>query len=295
MHRGQDLSPLESVWRRAADGQAIFQSFGFARHWAVCFAAEAELCIGWREHPPAIVPLARRHHTWGLIGEGLFDYQDVIGAAGRDAADWAAGQTRGPIQVTGVPAATPHGDFWQHIGLRPQPFAAALVRAAGADSDLARQHPRQQRRWEAAKVHLEELEAAPERRRHLDWLLERKAQALAAKGESNVLGRREAGWVQRMVEHETRQAELWALRRGGDTLAGLLCWKSATIRYAYTIAYDASFAALSPGILALYALLRHTMREGCGFNFLTGEQEFKLRFATGRDALLRYASLHPTP
>jgi CelD/BcsL family acetyltransferase involved in cellulose biosynthesis len=285
---------LAAVWGEAARGQSIFQSFAFARQWAMCFASEAEACIGWREQPPAIVPLARRHDGWSLIGEGLFDYQDVVGAADGDAAAWAAEQIGGCMQVTGVPAATPHAAFWRQLGLEPRTFASAPIRAAGDESDLPRQHPRQQRRWLAAGAEMVKLEVAAERHGHLDWLLERKAEALAAQGRANVLGGSEARWLHGMVEYEPGVSELWTLRRGGDTLAGLLCWKSAAFRYAYTIAYDARFAALSPGVLALYALLRHTMREGCGFNFLTGEQEFKLRFATGRESLLRYASHHAT-
>lgn len=290
MQEGWDLEPLGRVWERAAGGQSIFQSFSFARHWAAGFGREAELRVGWQEDPPAVVPLARRAGPWGLVGEGLFDYLDVIGAAGRAAADWVMEQTGGQLQISGVPQANPHAAFWGGLPLAAQPFAAAPVRAAGPEGDLVRQHPRQQRRWLAAGVELVRVEAAGERRRHLAWMLEHKAGGLAARAQANVLGAAEAGWLERMVEREPGVSELWALRRGGDTLAGLLCWLAPALRYAYTIAYEPLAAALSPGILALYALLRHTMREGRGFNFLTGEQDFKLRFATGREPLLRYAS-----
>ncbi|HET9785276.1 MAG TPA: GNAT family N-acetyltransferase [Terriglobales bacterium] len=230
-----------------------------------------------------------------MIGEGLFDYQDVIGQPGREAAEWASGQCESRLQVTGVPVESSQGKFWRQLGVEAQTYSSAPIRRAGAEADLPRQHPRQQRRWQAAGARLEPTEGARERHCFLDWLLEQKAHGLAAQGRENVLGAAETRWLHAMVAAEPEAAELWSLRRNGEALAGLLCWSSSAMRYAYTVAYDAQFAELSPGVLALYALLRHTMREGRGFNFLTGEQEFKLRFATGREPLLRYASHHPTP
>jgi len=285
---------LEEVWRRAAADQTVFQGFTFARHWAACFADQTEMRVGWSENPAAVVPLVRRGGMWSLIGEGLFDYQDVIGRPGTEAALWTREQTDGHLQVTGVPEGTGQHKFWQQSGMEARQFSCAPTRVAGAESELPQEHPRQQRRWQAAGAQLEKVEGRGGRLRHLDWLLEHKAQGLAAQARENVLDAGARRWLGAMVESELDLAELWSLRRAGETLAGILCWRSAAVRYAYTIAYDARFAALSPGVLALYALLRQTMREGRGFNFLTGEQEFKLRFATGRETLLRYASFHPT-
>lgn len=292
-HGDANLAPLAAVWQaaEAAGSPSVFQTYAFARPWAACFADEAEIAIGWRACPPVIIPLARRAGHWSLLGEGLFDYQDLVGTAGpdvqADAARWLASQWDAPVSITGVPAASPWRGLWRRSGLSEKRYAAVPVRAADGN-DLAAEHPRVERRWQAAGAALTAVTAPADRRRMLAWLLERKAAALEAKGERNVLGPKECRWMLRMVEQEPAVAELWQLRRRGDVLAGLLCWLTPQVRYAYTIAYEPEAAAISPGVLALYALLRHTRREGRAFNFLTGEQAFKQRFATAREELLHY-------
>ncbi|MGH9413212.1 MAG: GNAT family N-acetyltransferase [Terriglobales bacterium] len=297
LHCDADLAPLAPVWHTAerVGAYSVFQSFAFARHWAACFGTEAEISIGWSAAPPIIVPLVRRHQYWSLLGEGLFDYQDLVGPADgvsqAEAAAWAAERVQTAATFTGVPASSAWRNFWHALGLNATPFAAVPLRPAGDDS-LAQEHARLERRWQKAHVQLCCLDDRLERRRALTWLLQRKAEALAAKGQDNVLGETEYRWMVAMVEHEAHTAELWQLRRAGAVLAGLLCWRTSRLRYAYTIAYDPAAAALSPGILALYALLRQTMREGRIFSFLTGEQAFKQRFATQCDRLLRYQNDH---
>ncbi len=291
-HRDPDLAGLEGVWRAAtaAGSGSVFQEYAFARHWAKVFAPEAEIAVWTSRHAPLVLPLAIRDGRLGLIGEGLFDYLDLIGGAApeveRDAAEAALGLGWRASRFTGVPEGSRHDAFWRALAAEAHPYSAAPVRAAGGS--WGREHARTARRWAAAKVALARAHGAGERLRLLAWLLDHKARELAARGQTNVLGRLEQAWLTAMVEQEPELAELWALRRDGETLAALLCWRGAQVRYAYTISYAPEAAALSPGVLALYGVLRHTMHEGRSFNFLTGEQEFKLRFATHREPLLRY-------
>ncbi|MGH9394473.1 MAG: GNAT family N-acetyltransferase, partial [Terriglobales bacterium] len=154
--------------------------------------------------------------------------------------------------------------------------------------DLGREHRRLAQRWEAAGVALRQPATDRERLELLQWLLEQKRQACTGRGEHNALGTREQAWLEAMVAQERTLAELWSLTRGGERAAALLCWRTAAVRYGYTIGYNPRMAALSPGVLVLFAVLRQTMKEGRAFNFLTGEQAYKLRFATHRDVLLRF-------
>ncbi len=291
-HRDPGLAGLEGAWRAASSAGpgSVFQEYAFARQWARTFACEAEIAVWANNDPPLIVPLAIRAGRLGLIGEGLFDYLDVIGGgspdAGCEAAEAALALDWRASRFTGIPAGSPHEGFWRALAGAALPFAAAPVRASG--SGLDREHPRIARRWAATRVTVALAEAPAARRRRLAWLLDHKARELATRGMANVLGRLEQAWLVAMVEQEPRLSELWELQRGGDTLAALLCWRGQRVRYAYTISYEPRAAALSPGVLALYGVLRHTMSEGRSFNFLTGEQEFKLRFATHREQLLRY-------
>jgi Acetyltransferase (GNAT) domain len=291
-HRDPDLAGLEGAWRAAgaAGSGSVFQEFAFSRRWAQIVGREAEIAVWTSRDAPLVVPLAIRGGRLGLIGEGLFDYLDLIGGRAREAENEAAEAAHSLVwrkgRSTGIPEASLHHGFWRRLAGAARPYSAAPVRAAGGD--LEREHARAAWRWAKAGAELTRAEDGDARRRLLAWLLDRKARGLAARGQASVIGRLEQAWIVAMVEHEACFAELWELRRRGERLAALLCWRDARTRYAYTIAYDPGAAALSPGVLALYGVLRHTMKEGRCFNFLTGEQAFKLRFATHRERLLRY-------
>jgi len=278
-HCDPDLGPLAEVWElaTAASPGSVFQSFDFARHWATCFADSVEFQIAWRSDPPAVVPFMVREGRLGLVGDGLFDYLDLVGQAESGFPDLPSRRAR----FTGIPAASRYASFWG--AMAAEPFSAAPVRAPLGDLD--REHPRAARRYEAARVELHLAMHAGERLRLLEWLLARKTQAC---GSANVLGGHEQRWLCAMVELAPQVSEVWHLTQRGETLAALLCWRAPRVRYGYTIGFDPRWAALSPGILVLYAVLRHTMKEGRSFNFLTGEQAYKLRFATHCEPLLRY-------
>lgn len=127
----------------------------------------------------------------------------------------------------------------------------------------------------------------------LQWILQQKERALQAREQDNVLDECAVRWLQAMVAHEPTMTELWQLHRGDETIAGLLSWRSTPVRYAYTISYRRDAAAMSPGILLLYGILCDSVAEGLQFDFLTGEQPFKLRFADARRRLLRLRKRRP--
>jgi len=279
IHRDPDLGRLQSLWQAAAARHAasVFQTWPLARHWAAAHARDVEFQILCHETPAAVVPWVRRDGTWSLLGEGLFDYLDFIG--GPPLPHLAL---PGPLRVTGVPEATPFRAAWHALGARATPFAAAPVRVPGVDP--AHQHKRTAHRFTTAGVELRREDEPRARNGLLDFLFARKAEQFG----DAVLDSPARRWLLAMVEGEPQISELWSLRRSGQTIAGLLCWNSPAVRYAYTVAYDPNFAPLSPGILAMFAILRHTMTEGKTFNFLVGEHGFKQRFATGRESLLRF-------
>lgn len=290
-----DLSPLQPLWEHAAGAGApcVFRSFALARSWARAFAPEIEVRILVAEGVPVILPFVLRNGQLGLIGEGLFDYQDLCGDPGAFTPElqvesrWlASGWKWNRVQITGVPAASPSGDYWNSWAGR-QDFASAPRRPAQAPP-LPRQHPRYARRWRRAvamgiRLH---CETAPAKRRAvLHWLLERKAEHF---GTSNVLQPLACRWLETMVENEPDMAELWSLRSGDEILSALLCWRGVAARSAYTISYDQRAAELSPGVLLLYAVVCRCGEERMDFDFLTGEQSFKQHFATEATRLLRF-------
>lgn len=299
LHQDPDLSALQSVWERAqrAGAPCVFRSFAMARHWARAFADIAEVLILVGRDARVILPFALQGAQLQLIGEGLFDYQDVCGsAASLDSALWAdawrqmASFRWDGLYITGVPESSDFLRFWQ-TKATPTVFARALQRSALAPP-LPAQHRRYARRWRKAReqgVNLRLETESRDRNEILHWLLDHKA---ARFGAGNVLDLRARRWLEAMVQHERDLAELWSLRQNGRILSGLLCWKfplasQSAVRYAYTISYDQQAAELSPGVLLLYAVVCRSGEEGMGFDFLTGEQPFKQHFATSHCRLLR--------
>ncbi|HXR98412.1 MAG TPA: GNAT family N-acetyltransferase [Terriglobales bacterium] len=284
------VGKIEGLWGQAwrAGPATVFQTFDFARHWMATFS-QAEVEIWVHTTSSLVLPLARRDGTVSLVGEGLFDYCDLIGPApyGTDgpvlqqAAEIVMAGNARP-RATGVRADSRFSDFWRRLG-EGRYFSAAPQRPADAG---ALGHTRIARRWQRAEhagVRAHEETEMRERRATLDWILERKQHHPA-----NMLGELERQWIETVVEHSPHLAEVWSLRRGEHIMSGLLCWRCPPTRYCYTIAHEPSDAALSPGILLLYFVVNRSMSSGWDIDFLTGEQAFKLRFATRRQPLHRY-------
>ncbi|MGH9416741.1 MAG: GNAT family N-acetyltransferase [Terriglobales bacterium] len=284
---------LAQCWQRcldAAPAPTPFQTWPFVRRWLDVFGPELEPRFYFHPGPPLLLPLVAWRGEVRFAGHGLFDYLDLIGAPHPALEVEAAALLTSPpgraVHVRGVPAASPFRHCWRALAPLARPFATAPWRPAGPAAAVGSVHLRA--RWRHARLELRPVTEPGARRRALDWLLHHKAEALAARGVANVLGAPEARWLLAMVEAEPATAELWLLRRDETTLSALLAFAMPRVRFAYTIAYDRQAASLSPGLLLLYALVCRSMDERRDFNFLTGEQAFKLRLATGRDQLMCY-------
>lgn len=295
-YSGPDLSPLAQLWEAAFRRcpLTVFQTFTFAHRWAEIFARECDMQV-WSDGE-LLIPLASREGELWPLGEGLFDYVDLVGTTGdlHRAAEWIAGQAWSSLQITGVRASSPFAPFWRELAGEGEAFTAAphrLPDTADPAGGLEAEHRRAASRWRRAQAQgavCERLDEPTARARLLTWMLERKSERLAAHGTANVLGSREQRWLERMITAEPQLSELWRLRLRQRPIAGLLCWLHAGTRYAYTICHDPEFNLISPGILLLFAVLRFTMEERLRFDFLTGEQAFKQRFATHREPLWRF-------
>ena len=301
---GSDLSALQTVWEAAAAAArpTVFQHFAFARHWARAFAdtAETRIWVSTGDSPaPLLVPLVLRESRLSLLGDGLFDYLALVGVGRRwqlqEAAERVLGERWSEMNISGVRPDPVQAAFWHSLDAEAEPFAAAPQRhpppGGNAVPLLEREHPRLLSRWRRARregCYLRQETELRLRLELLDWLLAQKNRRCAAQGVTNVLGAREQHWLRLMVEHEPQLAELWSWRDQNGPLSALLCWRTARVRYAYTIGYGTRAPERSPGILLLFALLRRTMEAGQSFDFLTGEQAFKRRLATCCQPLLRY-------
>lgn len=289
------LEPIEPLWRSAferAPGH-FFQRFEPSLHWARIYAAEGNLRVWTHASEPALAAFTVRDGQLALLGQGLFDYVDLVGAASPAAQQQLARQLLEweewrQFEATGVPADSPFTSFWQALQAESSFFSAAPLLLH--PDRLRPGHGRAARRLRQCRQagwELQQVGQGAERQALLHWILEQKQQALQASGGRNVLDEAAVQWLRAMVTHAPELAELWRLHRDGEAAAGLLCWRSTPVRYAYTISYRSDAAAMSPGVLLLYGVLCDSAAQGLCFDFLTGEQPFKLRFSDARRSLLR--------
>lgn len=325
VHTAPDLSPLAAVWARAAQPQpaSCFQSFAFAQCWARIYGGQARILVLHSAAPAWVLPFAVRQGALSMLGHGLFDYADVVGAPA--VAEAARAQARGiaakllsfagweALDICAVPGDSPFVGFWRALaaaitapGIEPVlarysaaprlDLRAQPGRPAGAQpEDLDRRHSRAAARLRRAQrvSRLGPVREPAARRQLLLWMLEQKERRLQSQGRSNVLQTAEAAWLEQMVMGDPETAELWAYAHAAAPVAGFLTFLAASVRYGYLLAFDPAQARQSPAIELLYFVLRQTAAEGRDFDFLTGEQAYKLRFANASRPLLRLQVRRP--
>lgn len=307
LHTSADLSPLAPLWQSAAV-EHVFQRYELAAVWARVFASPAapyRLRVWYWEDPPLLLPLAEYQSTLRWLGDGLWDYCDPLG----DPAHFAWRELRPfdqPVRLHGIRESSRWWTWFQAQPLQLEYFCdAPCYRSAsmkdgaamedGVTPDAARldrEHPRITERLD----HLlrSGIEWAPvslphERQRLLAFMLRQKAARMAERGATNVIGRLEAAWLEEMSACHPSLCELWRLGPASQPWAGFLTWAQPDLRLGYTLSFDPLFARHSPGIKLLYAVLRRSLSEGRGFDFLTGSQAFKLRFANAAQRLWKSA------
>lgn len=319
VHTAPDLSPLAAVWACAAQPQpaSCFQSFAFAQCWAKIYGGQARILVLYSAAPAWVLPFAICRGALSMLGHGLFDYADVVGApavadtvreqAGGIAAELLSVAGWEALDICAVPGDSPFLEFWRalaaalgapgiasvfsrysaapRLSLGAMPGVQDDARSAELDGIHSRAAARLRRAQRGSRLGAVEEPAA--RRQLLLWMLEQKERRLQSLGQNNVLHTAEATWLGQMVADYPETAELWAYCHEAQPIAGFLTFLMAPVRYGYLLAFDPAQARQSPAIELLYFVLRQTVAEGRAFDFLTGEQGYKLRFANGSRPLLR--------
>jgi len=84
-------------------------------------------------------------------------------------------------------------------------------------------------------------------------------------------------------------AELHRFSRGEEWIAALLSFRDGTVQRFYTTWFNPAWRRYSPGSALLYEVTRLSLAEGLECDYMTGEQPFKLRLATGVKPLYQLA------
>lgn len=280
-----ELEKLRAPWQRlySSGKYTVFQDFDWNLLAARAFSGREEPCVVYAEVDGgvALIPACVSGRSLGLLGETLFDYRDVLAEGDLEALDlaWAKLAEVGlPLSVTAVRNSAAYRRWSQ---LQPQPFCQApAVCPADVSADAFRaQHTgigRHVRRLQRAGGEVRGYpgtETAVVRR-----VLELKAEHAA---EDNLLrdpARRD--FLCAAAALHRGQCDVYTLEAGGSLAAGLLTFREADTRRFYTIVINPQWAGYSPGNGLLLEVTHAALAEGLTCDYMTGEQPYKLRFAT---------------
>ncbi|GAC1645609.1 MAG: hypothetical protein NVS9B15_03260 [Acidobacteriaceae bacterium] len=77
------------------------------------------------------------------------------------------------------------------------------------------------------------------------------------------------------------------LERDGDVIAAAIAFKDHACLRFYTNWYNHEWSHYSPGMVLLFEMTRRALEAGFSCDYLTGEQPYKLRLASGVSYLRR--------
>ena len=282
-----ELERLRPEWRRLfhlVPGSTIFQRY----EWNA-LAAEV---FGGREQPyvvyagahdgEALIPACIAGDEIRFLGETLFDYRAPLATS--DVALAVAWQELAklglPLRVEALRQA--EAPAWEPLAA--EPFARApFVEGITADEFLGR-HARSRRllrKWKerGAEIRREDGACAD-----LEAIYRLKAERDPACLFRDPL---RVEFMVRLACERAAECDLFLLDVKGRLAAAVVTFRDGRWRRFYTMYHDPEFAALSPGTALLFAATVESLREGFHCDYMTGEQGYKMRFATGSVPLWR--------
>ncbi|HLH07220.1 MAG TPA: GNAT family N-acetyltransferase [Terriglobales bacterium] len=278
-------------WLYSQCRATIFQSFKW--NWiASRVFAEREfpyVIYSEADHGQALLPLCinRRRNSLACLGDVLFDYRDVLAIGEDDAtmAAWSEAARLGlPFSSGGLLAsASPQ---WSAFQLN-QFYRSPHVRVSDGSADLfACKHTRSASRLrKLQRMGVELRKYAPPTAALLRWIYEQKASQPPEAGENVFSDPCRIEFMAEITSTGPLQEEVFTLEIQQRCIAALVTLRESDCRRFYTIWFDQNWSRHSPGISLIYEVTRRSLAEGLDCDYMTGEQSYKMRFATSVEQL----------
>jgi CelD/BcsL family acetyltransferase involved in cellulose biosynthesis len=78
----------------------------------------------------------------------------------------------------------------------------------------------------------------------------------------------------------TADTEVFTIDKDGDLVTAVLTFIDGDVCRFYGTYYDGRWAMYSPGVSLLYRVIQQAQARGLDFDLMTGEQAYKMRFAS---------------
>lgn len=319
IQRAEEFPELRELWLGLASGAratrgetppTLFQSYDLNRVAARVFARRERphVVVVESDSAAVIIPACVRGRSVSLLGEELFDYRQVLGS---DEALIARGWEE--IARLGLPLEIKAVRGEATSGFRAQAFAGAPYRRASAplrrNKDIERNWRGMMQQGLKPRIYFPGHHPAEagfpggqargnardggrrsygEEKRILHSAQDDGSYLAQVRRMYELKGRQESGSLFRdplRVDAVVAMVEAWpcelhVIERDADLVAAVLTFIDGNTCRFYGTYYDARWARYSPGIALLYRALQRAQERGLDFDFMTGEQPYKLRFAT---------------
>jgi len=237
----------------------------------------------------AILPLVVHDGKLTFAGGPLFDYRDAICAGDSSALEAALESAASfglPLSIAGVRG---RAGAARWLRLSPKPWTAApfVSRRLATPEVFAVTHARGRR----ALRRLTDLDAQVRKARATPAAVARiyreKAKEPPGWGVNLFRDERCIEFMRAAVTLPNSRCELFLLEVAEQPIAALVTFVDHGVRRFYTTWMDPAWSKHSPGIALLFEATRLTLEEGLDCDYMTGEQPYKLRFATGSEPLYK--------
>jgi GNAT acetyltransferase-like protein len=284
---------LRSLWQSicAACPGTIFQDFDLNVLAAETFAEREEPVVISAEssHGAAIIPavLWRNQRALRLLGEELFDYRNFLHQGDDEpllTALAVAAELNREIEVLAV-RELDLNLVPENLPLLPFSAAPATLRSQISAEEFEAQHSRlarNLRRLQRLGFELAAYDGANSR------LLRSIYSRKAAQQENSLFT--DPLRIQFMVaagQQMLERIQIFTLERNGELGAALVTLLDRGVRRFYTIWFASEIASHSPALTLIFEVARQSLAAGLDCDYMTGEQNYKLRLATTSVPLYR--------
>jgi len=291
-----EAESLRAKWEAlyAPESHSAFQSFSWNLLAARVFESREEPYIVCAESANgiAVVPAAFSGCTkrLRLLGEELFDYRAPLFAGDEEVLRAALAELSAPGADLEI-LAVRNGDLGRLPEyLAQQPFTSApQVQTANTSSEaFAAGHTRLARnlrrlRHLGYEVRSYDGSCSP----LVKLIYERKAAQEHASLFNDPLRVR---FMVALAAAEPRRFEIFTLESEENVGAAVLTFRDGDWRRFYTVWFSPHLAQHSPGVSLIYEVTRRSLESGLDCDFMTGEQDYKLRLATRLEPLYRLSA-----
>jgi CelD/BcsL family acetyltransferase involved in cellulose biosynthesis len=261
---------------------SLFQSYRWNRLAAEVFGdrEQPQFIFAENDNGAAILPAVVdiQEQTIRFAGEQMFDYRDYLARGDSAPAIHAWNELIALNLPTAIKAIRrPTDPIWNRL---PQTFftrAPRLSSNAISADELTHSHSRAFRRLRKLgrmEIHVRQYSGDSRVVRQIYELRARQAN----EGELFHDPRR-VEFIVAACRQEGSRCEIFTLEHGSSLAAALVTFRDEEVRRFYTIYYDHAWRRFSPGISLLFEVSRRTSEQRLSFDFMTGEQAYKMRIA----------------